>query len=163
MPRRWFHKKTYRKRLHIIHIWIHLPNCMFLFHILYLHPDAPHKYVYKNIRVYVCVCVCVWGRVCVYISGHADSTEFPDSFAILPYHPFFLTGALDCIHFPHWASVCMTTCWSVNNGWFLFRSPWENAQQCPTYPVPLTWMVCVIEGTIYQPLRSGRIWHKVNF
>ena len=20
-----------------------------------------------------------------------------------------------------------------------------------------------VEGTIYQPLRSGRIWHKVNF
>ena len=23
--------------------------------------------------------------------------------------------------------------------------------------------LCETEGTIYQPLRSGRIWHKVNF
>ena len=27
----------------------------------------------------------------------------------------------------------------------------------PDLPVPM------LDGTIYQPLRSGRIWHKVNF
>ena len=25
------------------------------------------------------------------------------------------------------------------------------------------WRVCSVRGTIYQPLRLGRIWHKVNF
>ena len=29
--------------------------------------------------------------------------------------------------------------------------------------VEATKNVCSVKGTIYQPLRSGRIWHKVNF
>ena len=36
-------------------------------------------------------------------------------------------------------------------------------QQCPACLVRLTWIAFVMGGTIYQPLRSGRIWHKVNF
>ena len=39
---------------------------------------------------------------------------------------------------------------------------------CPGYDTESKGEVLVFEtwgvwGTIYQPLRSGRIWHKVNF
>ena len=38
----------------------------------------------------------------------------------------------------------------------------------PTAPIHLIFsyqpsLFVIANGTIYQPLRSGRIWHKVNF
>ena len=57
--------------------------------------------------------------------------------------PFFcilqIVGSLTIFLF-HFTAVL---CW-VSPTFFFWRCPWCN-------------------GTIYQPLRSGRIWHKVNF
>ena len=54
-----------------------------------------------------------------YISDYADHVEFPDSLAIHPYHPSFLSGHLGCILCSYWADLSL--CWSASTGRSIHR------------------------------------------
>ena len=144
-----------------------------------------HSNYYANgpiyIYIYMCVCVCIYICICIYIYMYIYMFIYMCVYIIIiimschhqhGYPWLFLATILYCPLLPlglqsyictellyvgsSWLSCLCLFMWRIHKSLSLMSLS-LLLQQCPACLFLLTWILFT------QPLRSGRIWHKVNF